>query len=102
MLRMCLDFLCTNAAFTIQIAGEQGEQGGPGRMVALQIDLNVKVEPTVSNSPNIPSSVLSVLDLNAVNKLNINRDMGEATWSRKAPATKGALIVYVSRMWRRG
>lgn len=71
-------------------------------MVALEIDLNVKVEPTVSNSPNVHSSVLSVLDLNAINKLNITRDMGEATWSRKVPGTKGASVVYVPRMWRHG
>lgn len=61
-----------------------GELGEADKTVVIDMDAEVKIAPAIS------SSVLSVLDLNAINKFKTSPATVEDSWSLKALAPKGA------------
>lgn len=55
------------------------------------VDSEVNMAPVPCRSPMVPSSVLSVLNFNEMNKRSVNRDVIEEPWSRKCYGIRGVL-----------
>ena len=71
-----------------------GKDDVVGASAVVGADLNLNMAPVPCRSPMVPSSVLSVLNVNEMNKRNVNRDvMEEPYWSRKGFGMKGVLWI---------
>ena len=61
-----------------------------GAPAVVGADLEVNLAPVSCRSPTVPSSVLSILNFNKMNKRSVNRVIIEESWSRKDYGVKGA------------
>ncbi|KAG0577772.1 hypothetical protein KC19_5G180600 [Ceratodon purpureus] len=65
------------------------EVGGAPAVVGA--DLEVNLAPVSCRSPTVPSSVLSILNFNKMNKRSVNRVIIEESWSRKDYGVKESI-----------